>query len=400
MAACVPDDAPEIGSAAYYADPYPAFAARRVASRYHTVPGVDGDVGVYGYHDAVALLSNAAVKSTRLRTFFPVPDPDLAEFQSLHHWVSASVLHSEDAHHRRLRDVLERPLSAIPVQRYEAVIRDAVEAVATPLRDRSSADVVSDYAARLPTDVIARLLGIPARHHATVRDAADALSRWTDNRHRTRRDTANARDAVDTLTALLLAALEAGDGPLLSALIARAHTTATTLDEVVAQCVLFLVAGRATLRHLIGSAVLLTVTWPHVREALTAGDLPATAIIDETLRFECPVQYLRRTVHAGFEGALGPIPAGTGVMISLGSALRDPECTPDADRFDPWRPQPPALAFGLAERACVGRALSRLIAAAALEGYLAHGPAGAVAGTPRWGRTLYYRGLAELPLRR
>jgi len=120
MAACVPDDAPEIGSAAYYADPYPAFAARRVASRYHTVPGVDGDVGVYGYHDAVALLSNAAVKSTRLRTFFPVPDPDLAEFQSLHHWVSASVLHSEDAHHRRLRDVLERPLSAIPVQRYEA----------------------------------------------------------------------------------------------------------------------------------------------------------------------------------------------------------------------------------------------------------------------------------------
>jgi cytochrome P450 len=398
MVACIQDEAPELGSATYYSDPYPAFAARRAGSSYRPVPGVDGAWGVFGYRDAVALLSQASVKSTRLRTFFPIPDNDLAEFESLQRWVSSSILHREDEQHRHLRAILERPLSAIPVQRYQPCVEQAVAAVLTPLADAAELDVVADYAARVPTDVIGRLLGIGSAHRDTVRDAADALSRWTDNSHRTRRDTATARDAVDTLTTLVYAALDSEDSPLLTALLVHARATPETIDEIIAQCVLFLVAGRATLRHLIGSAVLLTLTSPKVRQALLAGEVTATAIVDETLRLETPVQYLRRTVHADYHGTLGLIPAGTVVMIGLGSAMRDPEYVADGDRFDPTRDHPATLAFGLAGRACIGRALARLIAATALEGLIAQRPAAALNGSPRWGRTLYYRGLAELPI--
>jgi len=390
---------PTIGSAAYYADPYPIFAHQRSDLAYRPVPGGNGAFGVFGYRDALALLTDATIETPRLRTFFPVPDPELCEFESLRHWVANSILHAGPARHRHLRALIERPLSPITVQSYQASIRNTVDAIIKPLNTNHSLDVVADVAYALPTHALGALLGIPSWANSAVLTASGALARWTDNSQRTRKNTIDARNAVDTLTSLVFEAIDRGEGPLLNALVARAQPRSDqpeALEELVTQCLLLLVAARATLRHLISSSVLQTLRWPAMRQALLDHAVAATAIVAETLRLECPVQYLRRTLATDFHGTQGDLPAGTAVLIGLGSAMRDTAFLADADRFDPTRKQPRTLAFGSAERACVGSALATVIAATALESFLRHRPTAQLHGKPRWGQTLHYRGLAEL----
>ena len=382
----------------YHLDPYKTYAACRAHDRYGTVPNSGGALGIFGHQDAAALLAAATVQPARLRTFFPVPDPDLVEFTSLQRWISRSILHAQADEHLRLRRLLERPLSPIPVQRYETIIQDTVHQQLSRLPKRRPLDVVKDYAGVLPTQVIARLLGLTPDAWPSVHAAVSALAHWTDNTHRSRRDTCAARDAVDTLTTQLLAALERSDGPLLEGLVGRTTPGPRAVDEIIVQCILFLVAGRATLRNLIANAVHLTSTHRDVREALADGRLTANAIIDETLRVESPIQFLHRTVDEPFTGTLGEISADTAVLICIGSAQRDPTLLNHADRFDPWRTQPSTLAFGMAGRSCLGRALARLTAGTALQSLLQHRPALKTAAPARWGRTFYYRGIAELTL--
>lgn len=389
---------PEIGTLPFYPDPYPTLAARRRESGYRSVPGTDGAIGVFGSRDVIALLEGTPADPVSVRTFFPVPDPDLSAYTTLDRWLSLSLLRTAGDTHRRLRDLIDRPLAAISVQRYAGHVQTAVDGVLADVPTAGPLETIGAFAARVPSDAVAALLGIPPERYPAVREAADALARWTDNAHRTRRDTEYARAAVERLGQWLLEAASAPEAPLLSAVLARTGATTGTAEQAFAQAILFLIASRATLRHLIGSALLLTLSSPATRTGLADGTLTALAVVDETLRYESPIQYVRRTVAADFEGDRGRIPAGSPVLLALGSAMRDPAYADDPDRFDPTRTAPPTLAFGLAERACAGRALARLIAAAALESFLRHRPTVALAGTPRWGRTLYYRGMAELPL--
>ena len=382
----------------YYLDPYATYAACRAHDRYGTVPHSGGALGIFGHADATALLMAASVQPARLRTFFPVPEPDLIEFTSLQRWISRSILHAQADEHQRLRRLIERQLSPIPVQRYEAVIQDTIDRQLNRLSKRAPIDVVKDYAGVLPTQVIAGLLGLTQDLWPSVHTAVSALAHWTDNTHRTRRDTCAARDAVDTLTTQLLAALDQGKGPLLEGLVGRTPFGPHAIDEIIVQCILFLVAGRATLRNLIANAVYLTSAHRDVRAAVSDGRLTAQAVIDETLRYESPIQFLHRTLDEPFTGTLGEIQADTAVLICLGSAQRDPNAVQDADRFDPWRTQHSTLAFGMAGRSCIGRALARLTATNALQRLIAFRPALKPAGAARWGRTFYYRGIAELTL--
>jgi cytochrome P450 len=95
------------------------------------------------------------------------------------------------------------------------------------------------------------------------------------------------------------------------------------------------------------------------------------AVIEETLRYDAPVQSLLRRTTREVDVAGQRLPAGAVVLLLLGAANRDEQVFADGDRFRLDRGELKDLAFGAGPHYCLGATLARLEARAALEAVLA-----------------------------
>ncbi|MER6574417.1 cytochrome P450, partial [Nonomuraea sp. NPDC001023] len=95
-----------------------------------------------------------------------------------------------------------------------------------------------------------------------------------------------------------------------------------------------------------------------------------------------------------------PVPAGTGVLVPIGAANRDPAAFADPDRFDPGREPGRHLAFGLGLHFCLGATLARMEGEIALSALAAAAPKMEAADPePPYKENVVLRGLARLPVR-
>ena len=93
-------------------------------------------------------------------------------------------------------------------------------------------------------------------------------------------------------------------------------------------------------------------------------------VLEETLRWDSPVQLVMRMTTRETELGGETLPKGSMVMPVLAAANRDPAQFPDPDRFDIHRDTQGHVAFGLGNHFCLGSALARLEARIALENVL------------------------------
>ena len=91
------------------------------------------------------------------------------------------------------------------------------------------------------------------------------------------------------------------------------------------------------------------------------------AMVEEALRNESPVQFVRRRAVKAVEIAGVQIPAGAQVFALIGSANRDETEFPEPDRFDIRRAPRTHLVFGYGPHYCIGAQLSRMEASIAFE---------------------------------
>ena len=83
--------------------------------------------------------------------------------------------------------------------------------------------------------------------------------------------------------------------------------------------------------------------------------------VEEILRYESPIQMIARIAAENVEVCGVKIGKGEPVVLILGSANRDPEQFPDADRFDIGRADNRHVAFGHGPHFCIGGALARVV---------------------------------------
>ncbi len=187
---------------------------------------------------------------------------------------------------------------------------------------------------------------------------------------------------------------------VVSALVEAGHDDGVmTENEVGNFVVLLLIAGNETTTHLIGNATLALLEDPQ-RLALAARD-PARipAVVEETLRYDTPVQLMLRRATETVELSGGKIEAGETVAVMLGSANRDEDHFERADVFDVARPEPRHLSFGFGTHFCIGASLARLEARIVLETLLSRFPRMALAGDVTRAPSLFMRGARSIPLR-
>jgi cytochrome P450 len=342
-------------------DPYPIYTELRQASPLWIDPMSAAVVA--GYDDCEALLRDPRLSAERWRRGGSLDLPADAPSSVRQPW----FLSLDPPDHTRLRRLVSKAFTARRVAELEPYIAGLVDDLLDAAAERNTVDVVADLAYPLPVAVICRLLGVPVADEHLFHRWSAQLSRLVDGLAAMVGGAA-APDWVPGMVEMhryvheLVAARRTAPGDdLISALLAVEDGGETlSRDELVATVVLLLVAGHETTVNLIANGVLALLRHPEHLAAVRADPGYAAGVVEETLRYDPPVQLTSRIADEPVRIGEVRVDRNGLVFLMLAAAQRDPAANPDPDRFDPRRTQIRHLAFGLGPHYCLGAPLARL----------------------------------------
>ncbi|BAX94876.1 cytochrome P450 [Mycobacterium shigaense] len=391
------------------ADPYPLAAQFRDRGPL-LLP--DAHLAVFSaYRDCDEVLrhpssSSDRMKSTRAQEQVKAQLRELAEAGAPPPpQVPPGFLFLDPPDHTRLRKLAGKAFAPKVVSALGPDITGLVAGLLDRIAENGRFDVVDDFAYPLPVAVICRLLGVPLEDEPQFSHASGLLAQALDpfvTFTGSPSDGLQERlDAGTWLRNYLHGLIERrrsrpGDD-LMSRLIAVEESgDQLTEEEIVSTCVLLLVAGHETTVNLIGNAVLAMLRQPSQWAALGADANRAAAVIEETLRYDPPVQMVGRiALHDMVIGGV-EVPAGDMIMLLLAAAHRDPAEFTRPDAFDPDRETFRHLGFGRGAHYCLGAPLARLEAGAALSALTARFPNARLDSEPVYKPNVTLRGLSAL----
>jgi cytochrome P450 len=383
----------------FHADPYPVYHALRSFAPVHRM--ASGGVLISRWADLDAVYRDAATFCSDKRAeFAPKFGADSPLFA--HH--TTSLVFNDGAQHTRVRRILAGALTPRAIAQLEPAVGELVDRLLARMEERGHADLIEDFAAAIPVEVIGNLLAVPrdergplrtwslailgalepapsaeqlARGNAAVREFSAYLARLVADRRAHPGDPAH-----DVLTRLLLGE---ADGAQLSE------------PELLQNCVFILNAGHETTTNLIGNALVLLCEWPGERARLIREPGLIASAVEEFLRFESSNQLGNRRTTRAVEIDGTELAAGTGVTLAIGAANRDPARFPRPDVLDLARTPNRHLAFGAGPHQCAGMNVARLEGRIALARFLARFPKFALAAPPTRGGRARFRGFSAIP---
>lgn len=348
------------------ADPYPVYRQLRDRTPLNcawlaagALPGVEQPIRAWAlmrYDDVYgALRDHATFSSARsplLRGAFP----------------PLTLLEDDPPRHSRFRRLVNKAFTLKRVEALTPWISGVVDQLLDQLR-AGETDIVENYTVPLPVMVIARLLGIPGGEYEAFKRWSDALIASAPN------DPSGNAQKIEEMMAYfgkMAAARRAQPAEDLITALVQAEVEGEKLEEseVLGFCVLLLIAGNETTTNLIGNILNLLAETPSLWRQLRADRSLIENAIEETLRYESPVQMLPRVTTRDVEVSGVTIPAGEIVNVYYGAANRDPKEFPSPDEFRMDRDLRSHVAFGMGIHYCLGAPLARAEAKVTLNAFL------------------------------
>jgi cytochrome P450 len=317
--------------------------------------------------------------------------------------LTSHMLNSDPPDHTRLRKLVSRGFTGRAIDRLrpriESLAAELADTMATQLAGRATVDLVDSFAFPLPMTVICEILGVADERRAEFR-------RWSNTMLSTapvEQRSAAAAGMSEYLVGLV-ADKRAHPGPdMLSAIVAAGEDADQLSEtEAVSMAFLLLVAGHETTVNLIGNGMFALLRRPDELARLRADPSLLPGAVEEFLRLDSPVNLatMRFTAEPVTIGGT-EIPAGELVLLSLGSANRDPARYQHPDELDVRR-DGGHLAFGHGIHFCLGAPLARLEGVVAFRVLLERFPTLTLAADPAelsWRPSTLLRGLTRLPVR-
>jgi cytochrome P450 len=265
-------------------------------------------------------------------------------------------------------------------------------------------DFQADFADRIPIDVISKLLGADNRKHEAFKRWAHQILSAGQRASMNAGQLAEIQRSVDEARDYFSALIEQkrgdrGDDIISAFLDAEDDGETLTAREILGLCILLLIGGVESTAHLIGNAMFALWNNPEQLELVRNNSALIPNLIEETLRYDSPVQTAFLTTNEDVQLGDQVIPAESAVVAVWGSANRDPEKFPDPDTFDITRDNRGHMAFGQGPHFCLGAGLARLDAKIVLTQVLDRLPTirPAYTETPKQIPSYWIRGLVELP---
>lgn len=268
--------------------------------------------------------------------------------------------------HTRLRTLVNKAFSRRMLESQRAEINSIVTDLIEHAAAHDEFEFIDSVASPLPVQIVGQIMGIETSMRTTFR-------RWSNNvtaggNAETLSDAqraairADADDFRDYFAARIADARKRPCEDLISALVKTEESgDKLRADEVLAMCILLLIAGNETTTSLLANALVCLREFPDQEKLVRADRTLVGKLTEESLRYLSPVQVLFRRATSATEIGGIAIPKNAIVMPIYGSANRDESVFENPDILDVTRPDlRQHMAFGWGIHMCVGRALALL----------------------------------------
>jgi len=334
----------------------------------------------YFYEDADAYLlsryvdvEGAARNPALVRSLEAFMDPETVKAeQRARNWhdmpnherfVQFSLLERDDDTHFRLRVIVLRALSRRFVEQQRSMIEAYVDQLLDQLLQQKEFDFIADLASHVPGHIIGHLLGVPDEDCPALRVWSENIVQFFDV-GRTEEHKLLAENATTEfylyLSGLIADRRKNPKEDLISSLVAAQDAGEMNEAELISTCMLILAAGHGSTIDVLGSGMHALISHQDQMRLLRQAPGHIQMAVQEMFRFESPLPFFHRYASEELVFNGKTYPRGTKFGLLYGSANRDPDQFPDADRFDVNRDPNRHVAFGRGAHLCLGNHLSRL----------------------------------------
>lgn len=392
---------------AFYANPYPVYAALREHEPVRRMP--DGSVLITRYKDLIQVYRDAQTFSSDKKIEF-APKFEGAPQLFEHH--TTSLIFNDPPLHTQVRQIMMGALTRRAIDQMEASLTELVTRLADRIESQGGGDLIEDFAAAIPIEVIGNLLNIPHNERDPLRRWSLAILGALEPKITATQaqlgNTAVAEflDYLKVLVADRRAHPGSPESDVLTRLIQGERSDngqPLTEQELLHNCIFILNAGHETTTNLIGNALVALQEWPHQKDILLQRirdnqndkeklDEVLNIAVDEFLRFESSNQLGNRRATVDCVVGETPLSAGTLITLCIGSANRDPVQFERAEEMDVTRPNCKHLSFAFGIHQCAGLHLARLEGRVALQIFLQRFPDYKLTAPPVRGGRARFRG--------
>ncbi len=387
----------------FYADPYPYYRALRENDPVRRMP--DGSWFLTRYDDILPVYRDPRLFSSDKKIEFGPKYGATPLFE--HH--TTSLVFNDPPLHTRVRRAIVGALSQRHIAAMEPGLVSLVDGLLDAMKDRDEVDLIEDFAAAIPIEIIGNLLGVPREERGPLRHWSLAILGALEPVLTPERAERGNRAVVEMLAYLTILVddrrahlRDPATDVLTRLIVGDADAEPLTESELLHQCIFLLNAGHETTTNLIGNGLHALAGWPQQKEALIARAQDEEAVkiaVEEFLRFESSNQLGNRISTQPTTIGGVPLPAHARITVCIGAANRDPAQFAEPDRLDITREPNRHVAFGFGIHTCAGMNLARLEGRVALSRFLRRYPDYVLAGEPTRGGRARFRGFLHLPAR-
>jgi cytochrome P450 len=275
---------------------------------------------------------------------------------------------SEPPRHRQLRSLVSKAFTPRRIEELQPRLIEIIDGLLEPALVNGKMDVLTDLTSPLPVQIIAEMLGLPAKDQDQFRlwsyQLLDQLTRGGNPDH---------TELFGYFSDLLEERKRHPQADLMSSLLLAEEDGAhLTREEILFMCLEMMMAGNVTTTMLLSYALDRFSQHPEIYQALRADPSLIPGALEETLRYDFSEISLRRTARQDLLMDGHEIKAGEMIVAWVGAAHFDEEYFPHAEQFDIRRSPNPHMTFGYGIHVCLGAPLARLEAKVALEQIVSH----------------------------
>jgi cytochrome P450 len=378
----------------FYANPYPTYAALRTFDPVHRCP--DGSFFLTRHADLDRIYRDRQHFSSDKKAVF---GPRFGVASPLYEHHTTSLVFNDAPYHARVRRQIVGALTPQVLNSMEPGVVALVDTLLDRMEVQRRFDLIADYAAAIPVEVIGNLLRVPRDDRRPLRAWSLAILGALEPAPTAEQHAAGNRAVLEFSDYLrtLVADRRRHPGDDTDILTRLLREEQMTQPELLHNCIFLLNAGHETTTNLIGNSLhALLNDLSALAKLRDTPDLIGSAV-EEFLRFESSNQLGNRLVveRVVYRGVV--LEPGTYLTLCIGAANRDPDEFHAPDQLDLARSPNRHLAFGAGAHACAGMSVARLEARVAILRAVQRLPGLHLTAIPTRDSRARFRGFRSLP---